>query len=268
MYPFYEIKKVNKSYFSNGNYFFSINRFKNMNFPPHLHSYVELIYVTEGVLETKINNTSKILAEGEMAISFPDDIHSYRCDTYSRGFLLMFSPEIIRSFFENIRGKTLENPYICEELSEYNVRYILTTLMRNKNNYNEYMIKGALYSIFGILYTKLKYKKIDKSYDNTIQIILKYIGNNYCKKICLDDVAHDLGFSKFYISRIFNHNVGCNLNEYINKLRINKAQVLLKNTEMKVCNIALECGFQSLRNFNRVFKKLVGLTPTQWKNYE
>ncbi|MFA9398877.1 MAG: AraC family transcriptional regulator [Clostridiaceae bacterium] len=259
MYPYYEVKEFEKTYF------YSISEFDNLNFPPHLHSYVELVYIKEGNVNVIINNNSKELVKGELAIIFPDDIHSYNTEIYSKGILLIFSPKIIGTFFNSIGGKTLENPYFFKDICQGKINVFLNMLLEYEDNSNEYIIKGLLYAIFGALSSNFEYRKTDKFYDSTLQIVLKYISKYYLNNISLDVMAKDLGYSKFYLSRVFNNKVGCNINDYINKLRINRAQEYLKNTNMKVFDIALECGFESLRNFNRVFKNSTGLAPTKWK---
>ncbi|NRU22139.1 YesN/AraC family two-component response regulator [Clostridium beijerinckii] len=98
-----------------------------------------------------------------------------------------------------------------------------------------------------------------------MQNLLRYIEIHYHEKISLDSIAKDLGFSKFYLSRIFSNKIGYQFNDYINRLRINKAQKLLSETDLPVTVIALECGFESQRNFNRIFKELTTLTPTKFR---
>ncbi|NRV87499.1 helix-turn-helix transcriptional regulator [Clostridium beijerinckii] len=130
---------------------------------------------------------------------------------------------------------------------------------------NKYVIKGLLYTILGKLDSHFTFKKSSTFYNSTMQNLLRYIEIHYHEKISLDSIAKDLGFSKFYLSRIFSNKIGYQFNDYINRLRINKAQKLLSETDLPVTVIALECGFESQRNFNRIFKELTTLTPTKFR---
>ncbi len=130
---------------------------------------------------------------------------------------------------------------------------------------NEFVIKGLLYSIFGKLDNYFVFKDGKQLHDTTIQKLLRYIGSHFCENITLESVAKDLGFSKFHISRLFNHKIGEQFNNYVNKLRINMAQSLLTGSDQSISNIALECGFDNIRNFNRVFKTYSNTTPTEFR---
>ncbi|HEY5561038.1 MAG TPA: AraC family transcriptional regulator [Clostridiaceae bacterium] len=263
MYPFYETKSSDEPFY------FSIVRSDNLSFPPHLHSYVEVIFIEEGEISATINKETKLLKEGEIGISFPNDIHSYHTYSESKLILLLFSPEIINSYFINLLDKTLENPFMDKDLLNDKVMYFITLLLNEFiANRNEFIIKGLLYSIFGTLHNKFKFKNRKYAYNGTVQILLKYIESHYTENISLDSISKSLGFNKFYISRLFTKKIGFQLNEYVNKLRINMAQSLLMETDTSIVNIAFECGFESQRNFNRVFKACTSLTPTEFRRRE
>lgn len=260
MYPFYEVSK------SNSSHYFSMFISKNFSFPPHLHSSVELIYIISGEINVTINDKTKKLQQGDLAVSFPNDIHSYSTEDNSNTLVLIFTPEIINGYFAKRVDKTIEDPFLNKAiLDESIVQFIDTLLMEYKTSNNEYVIKGLLYSIFGKLSEHLVLKDSKYQYNNTIQNLLRYIESHYTKNISLESTANDLGYSKFYLSRIFSNKIGYQFNDYVNRLRMNKAQKLLISTDMPIFTIAMDCGFESLRNFNRVFKNYTGITPTEFR---
>ena len=257
MYPFYEIKKNEKpSYF----HIFMAN---SINFPQHLHSYVETIYVLEGEIKVGINEKSRLLKNGEIAISFPNDIHCYNTPSTSKAIIAIFTPEIINGFFGSKQELTLENPYFPCEVKVSELLYLLLAEYKDLNN--EFVVKGLLYSIFGSMEPLFVFQNKKYVYDNTIQIILKYIESHFTQKLTLDTLAKALGFSKFYISRLFKSKIGYQFNEYINNLRVNLAQSLLAETDMSIINIAYECGFDSQRSFNRAFRNMASQSPTEFR---
>jgi AraC-like DNA-binding protein len=260
MYPFYEAHRSGEMNF------FSAGISDNMVFPPHLHSYVELIYVIEGSISVTINENTKNLQAGDLAVSFPNDIHSYHTDSFSKIILLIFSPEIIGSYFKRRTDKTPENPFIPSTSIDDEVRSLFHMLFQEyKNSNNKYVIKGLLYTIFGKLDEDFILKSNLHSYNNTIQSLLRYIESHYHENITLQSVAKDLGFSKFHLSRIFTHKIGYQFNDYVNRLRINMAEKLLIETDLPILSIALECGFESQRNFNRIFKEFTSVTPSKFR---
>lgn len=257
MYPFYEIKKNEKPmYFNN----FITN---NINFPQHLHSYVEIIYVLEGELNVGINEKSRLLKKGEAGFSFPNDIHCYSTPSVSKSIIVLFSPEIINGFFGSKQELTLENPYFICDIKVIELLNMLLEEFKGQNN--ELVIKGLLYLIFGKMEPQFVFQNKKHVYDNTVQIILKYVESHFTEKLTLDSLAKSLGFSKFYISRLFNCKIGYQFNDYVNNLRIKLAQSLLTETDMSIINISYECGFDSQRSFNRAFRSLLLQTPTEFR---
>lgn len=261
MYPFYEKDR------SGDSNFVSIIMSSNMRFPPHLHAYVELAYVIEGNIDVTINEASRNLQKGDIGVSFPNDIHSYNTETASKIMLFIFSPEIISSYFSSRMDKTLEDPFILKNSMDKEVTFLLDMLHEEyKKLWNKYVIKGLLYTIIGKLDENFTLKSSSLSCNNTIQNLLRYIESHYHENITLQSMAKDLGFSKFYLSRIFKNRIGYQFNDYVNRLRINMAQRLLCETDLSILNIAMDCGFESQRNFNRTFKEYTNSTPTEFRS--
>lgn len=257
MYPFYEARENDDSFY------FTTFLATNISFPPHLHSHVEIIYVVDGEIVISINNKTKKMKKGEIAFSFPNDIHSYETSTVSKTILTIFSPNIINGYFGNKSDLTLEIPfYYCPNKI---VEFLNVLLEEFNATKNEFIIKGMLYSILGKMDSLFEFATKKYTYDSTIQLLLNYIASHFTENITLDSLSKALGFSKFYISRIFSKKIGYQFNEYINMLRINMAQSLLNDTPMSILNIAFECGFDSQRNFNRVFKNFTLLTPKEFR---
>ena len=92
-----------------------------------------------------------------------------------------------------------------------------------------------------------------------------YIRENLQEDITLSDVAKAACTSTFYICKLFKRNTGVNLMEYISRLRVERAKELLQNPQARISEIAYEVGFQSLTHFNRVFRAVVGESPTTYR---
>lgn len=261
MHPYYEITGTNEPFD------FRSQIVENFDFPPHLHSHMELAYILEGKTIISVNDNKKELKKGDMVLCFPNDVHSYNNISDCKLMIFIFSPDIIRSYFSKCLGKTLANPFFEEGSFDEKINELFNMLLaEDLKDRNQYVIKGLLYSIFGKLDKIFVFKDGKQLHDTTIQKLLRYIGSRFCENITLENTAKDLGFSKFHISRIFNNKIGEQFNDYVNKLRINMSQSLLATTDSNIATIALECGFESIRNFNRVFKTCSGMTPTEFRN--
>jgi AraC-like DNA-binding protein len=95
--------------------------------------------------------------------------------------------------------------------------------------------------------------------------VYSYIRENYFKKITLEKISKIAKMSPFAFSRYFKKNSGAGFVEYLNRVRTNKASYLLRETDYHVNDIANECGFASISNFNKQFRKNEGISPTDYR---
>lgn len=98
--------------------------------------------------------------------------------------------------------------------------------------------------------------------DSTVIEMIDYIKNNYEEKISISDLSKDLAYSESMLNRKFKKEVHITFNEYLNRYRINKAIDLLKNSDYNITEIAYMCGYSSAKYFARVFKKYLGMSPS------
>ncbi len=93
----------------------------------------------------------------------------------------------------------------------------------------------------------------------------EYIQEHQAEEISLGQVAKAVNTSTFYFCKMFKKMTGINFTDYLSRVRIEKSKNLLLNPNLRVSEIAFEVGFQSLTHFNRVFKKVLGQTPTEYR---
>lgn len=98
-----------------------------------------------------------------------------------------------------------------------------------------------------------------------IQSVLNYIEKNYQKGVTLEEAAEYAHLSPFYLSKLFKKELQINFVNYVTERKIQKAKDLLESTDMPVLNIALELNYQESNYFSKVFKKIVGVTPTEYR---
>ena len=89
----------------------------------------------------------------------------------------------------------------------------------------------------------------------------RYIWENYTRKISLEEIAKASGLSAPYFSTIFNEEMGEKLSSYLNRLRVERAAALLKETGKSLNEIADLCGFEDQSWFSKVFKSITGMSP-------
>jgi AraC-like DNA-binding protein/ligand-binding sensor protein len=92
-----------------------------------------------------------------------------------------------------------------------------------------------------------------------------YIAGHYGDPVSLDEMAHTMHVSTFYFCKMFKKATGLTFTDYLGRVRVEKAKNLLLNPHLRVSEIAYTVGFQSLTHFNRVFRKLSGESPTDFR---
>jgi AraC-like DNA-binding protein len=93
----------------------------------------------------------------------------------------------------------------------------------------------------------------------------KFIEENQTDKISLGDVAGAVNTSTFYFCKMFKKATGINFTEYLARVRVEKAKNLLLNPNLRISEVAFAAGFQSLSHFNRIFRRIVGESPTCYR---
>ncbi|MCI6431205.1 MAG: response regulator [Oliverpabstia sp.] len=99
-----------------------------------------------------------------------------------------------------------------------------------------------------------------------IIMAIEYIRNNYSKPVSLEEIAEYAGISRVYLSQIFKKETGKNIRDYIVEYRLSKAKELLLTSNLKIYTISELCGFGSPQYFSKIFKKVTGFSPYQFKD--
>ncbi|MNI32808.1 putative response regulatory protein [compost metagenome] len=98
-----------------------------------------------------------------------------------------------------------------------------------------------------------------------VALAKKYTVENYAERIRLDDVSEFLHVNPNYFSTIFKRETGKNFIDYLNEVRINEAMKLLLHTNYKVFEISMSVGYGNFSYFNKIFKRLSGVTPQTYR---
>jgi AraC-like DNA-binding protein/ligand-binding sensor protein len=93
----------------------------------------------------------------------------------------------------------------------------------------------------------------------------RFIWENYTRKISLQEIATASGLSAPYFSTIFKDEMGENLSNYLNRLRVEKASAMLAETDLPISGIAAACGFEDQSWFSKIFKNYTGISPGKYR---
>jgi AraC-like DNA-binding protein len=231
----------------------------NLNFPVHLHQSFELVTVLSGEMQVTVDTKVYTIRKNEGLLIFPHQLHSMK-STDCEHMLCICSPEIVKEYYTKYAGKVP----VCAKflLSDHSV----DSLHRLQDESSKIKKKGVMYSICAEFDDNAEYitKKSDR--ENLLYRIFEFVEKNYKKDCSLERLSDDTGFSYHYLSRYFKSRVSITFNSYVNLYRISKACYILNNTDYTVIQCALECGYTSLRSFNRNFRLRTKLTPIEYRS--
>jgi two-component system response regulator YesN len=109
---------------------------------------------------------------------------------------------------------------------------------------------------------KVRQKSI---YSTDISNAIKYIHQHFTDNVTLNDVANNINMSPSYFSNLFKKETNVNFVEYLNTFRVEKAKRMLQNTDLKAYEIAEKVGFSENTYFCKVFKKITGMSPNEFR---
>jgi len=115
------------------------------------------------------------------------------------------------------------------------------------------------------VYCQLVNKYSVKDYSPTVQKVIVMIESNLASDLTLSELANTLNINASYLSTVFKKETGKTITGYVNEKRIELAQELLKTTNLQVQTIAQYCGIIDVHYFTRLFKKLTGVSPKQFR---
>lgn len=260
MSVFYEQKDITLSCFNNVEY---------LEEWVHCHRELEIVICTDGYFNAYVNSQHYEIKPGNMLVIFPNQIHSYVNMTRGNYCVIIFSseyiPEIKKIVFEN----TLENNTV--DINEYPeikeaVSSIIAYNEEEKVTFFTTFLIGYLNILMANLLINTKLKLTTPTNETLLVNILDYCAQNFNNTITLEGLSKALFVSTVKVSALLNHQLSMSLPQLINSMRISNACSLLKNNDLSMTDISNVVGFGSLRSFNRSFLKIVGKTPSEFRN--
>ncbi len=239
---------------------------ENMEFVPHLHKQVEVMVCLQGRCTIRSNFTSYLLEEGDAFIAFPNTVHEYCGGEQNRSMLWIFDSGLLPDFAAIFRKKMTESPVIRKVDLHSDVRFVANQFAERKELWQETPLCKSYLGI--LLYHTLQQLsltdlKVSEDLEWMVQV-LRYLNDYYEQPLSLDELAQQVGVSKYHLSRTFHARIGCSIPSYLTTLRLDQALGMLRGSDLSVTDIAYACGFESMTTFFRAFRQRGVGSP---KNY-
>lgn len=254
---------------------------------PHWHYFMELIYVLEGEAEMRVGSAVCTAHKGDMVVFHPKSVHSIDSakpeelryavikldinrltmpsdyapklrsifkSAEQRGMSIFFPAELADSMragevFSNCIRETSAQQYGYDVIVRSNINYLLINMLRiwQENGFtvdSEVFAKDAVYDIYSIT---------------------EYIEENISKGIRVTDIAQMCGMSYSYFAKRFQRVYGKSCKEYMEEMRVLKAEEFLIFTDFDLTYISQETGFSDCSHLIKSFKRRLGVTPKQFR---
>ncbi len=198
------------------------------------------------------------LKKGEGVLIFPEQLHSLE-STESEHILFIFSADIVSAFYSKHSSQLPK----CAKLNIPQGFISELSLLDGQSSIIK--LKGALYSLCAMLDDRTEYVKRKTLENGLLHSIFDFVENNFDKHCTLAELGGAVGYNRSYLSRYFSDSTGMSFVSFVNQYRISRACHILKNTNKTVLECAYDCGYTTLRSFNRNFKLYMGIAPKDYR---
>lgn len=241
----------------------------------HMHNdRLELVYVYKGEGIHRIGDNLYHVQAGDLSIFNSAMLHDELASAdYGMSFFNCGISDIkVPGLAENCLIGNNFNPVLhCGELSWSvenifkQMKYYLSEGKEGAEGICQYLMKSLLCIIMKQL--PLKYNK-NNSEDNELIIKVKsYIDEHYFEKLTFESLCQILHISESFLSHKFKQVTGFSPIQYITRRRIGKAQTLLISSDNSITEIGALVGYENTSYFNMLFKKIIGMTPLEYRRY-
>lgn len=235
---------------------------------PHLHDHFELIYLESGKISIKIDDKEYFLSDGDICAIFPNQVHSITDFGEVSGAIVMFSPDFLPDVQSIMRKKVAVCATVNKDENQKKIISLIDTLLSEMQESDAGSLaikKGIALQLVGELLRSCELCDTKNSSTLILRKIIDYCYKNYTEEITLEKMKNDLFISKYYISYLFSSNLNISFTGFINSLRVSDACRHLEDENKKISDVAALVGFSSQRTFNRVFRELMGITPSEYR---
>lgn len=243
--------------------------------PFHWHVEYEMIIVKKGRLKLILDGKSFYVNEGESAFISGGVVHGgipeeceYYCIVFDLAALfkdVALCSKSVAIFLTN--ADCFTGVYGAERKQSAIMREILYS-MQNRNNGYDLNVIGFLWQLLSAFVSEPVISasaQFNKSQRQKLKDVLSYIRKNIDKNITLEELAEVSGMSPRYFCRVFRNMTGRTPIDYVNYYRVETASQMLITTGESVTEIALNCGFNDMSYFSKMFKKLKGISPSKFR---
>jgi AraC-like DNA-binding protein len=255
----------------------------------HIHNYIEIIFAISGKYQILLNNKDYNFGAGDMVLINSNEIHNIfsLSPGLNRYIVVKFEPEMLYTTAQSLFEMKYVMPFILNESTHQKIfgkeeieKTIIPDIIRgisqeyhDKRYGYELAIRANIYNLFLFILRRWNEQNADlnikeelnKDLVKRIQNVFDYIEDNYQNDITALDMAKRCNLSYSYFSRLFTRIMKRSFREYLNYVRVTKAERLLTTADLNITEIALQVGFSTSSYFIQQFKLYKDISPKQYQ---
>lgn len=252
----------------------------------HWHDETELVFFNEGQFIVNINMKKYEIDAPALMIINSGDIHSIYSKEVCTQSAVVFNLKMLSfEYFDGIQyqiirplmEKKMQFPlFVFSEddiFMEIEKIYMKIINESGRVELSSFIrVKSYLYQMIALLYENKRFyysddiRQGDTYKRANVKKVLTYIHDNFGHKISANELAKLLGMNLQYFSRYFKKLTGKTPTGYINEIRIEKASEFLSQSDRKIIDIAMSCGYENMGYFIKCFKNQKHMTPSEYRN--
>ena len=247
------------------------------------HDFCELCFVLHGEITLTTEDGTISLSKQEMVLIEPNTEHSYFSSSGNHNSAFVICFECPSSAVRSLSGRK----FMLNQDQQFCIKKIIdesnTTFRTNEKDMLELLSipsfggqQSIILLIEYLLIDLIRQSSAEKNpdiiflngenfYPDLVELIKRYLERNIGKRLTLDDVSKKFNYSRSFICKIFKEETGESLITYFNRIKIEEAMRLLRETDRRASEISELLGFSEPKYFGAIFKKQVGISPASYR---
>lgn len=250
----------------------------------HWHAETEWFYVLEGSVQVDFADCSKLLHQGDLAQITCGVLHGFS-KAQKNTYCLILHAQVSRysrildeaAHQSLISGFSGARIFRAEDDSggAQRMRELILECREQTKPWPQGCALGVLSRVCELIIAASRFPEVgeqiversmpSRDVRRLTEQVIAYLDSAFDKSVTLSDCAHLFGYSPSHFSRIFHSQAGIPFSQYLNQVRITKAQFMIRNPDRNITEIAYSCGFSSIASFNRAFKRYALCSPREYR---
>jgi AraC-like DNA-binding protein len=241
-------------------------------FKPHSHPYYQLNHIVQGTYEFGVDGYTFTAKVGDTILIPANEVHTFTQTSNEKGYYF----EVKFSSFSKGVMQMCSDVGVFVKKDEFS-GILLEKIFEEKNHAtaeSESVMLTYLYAILFKLTEKKRWEKHSSSkhievsaYSAPVRDVIRYLENNYSKRLTLDDIVAQTSLKKSYLCGLFKKETTVTIFECLMIIRVREAVELLTYNPLPLSQISRITGFVNITHFSRVFTKHVMISPGKFRKY-